>query len=70
MNYFIQDHLALVLVVGIVGNGLILYVIINAATRATTRAKYEWAQLELLGKMAKAQGVPEEEIKAIFTAIK
>lgn len=44
-------------------NSLILYVVIAAATRSSKRADYEWAQLEILIKMARVQGVSEEEIK-------
>ena len=53
-----------------IANLLIMYLIINAATKATIRTKYEWAQLDLLAKIARAQGVPEEEIAATFEAIK
>jgi len=48
----------------------VLYLIIAGATRSKQRALYEWAQLELLAKIARAQGVPEEEIKVTFKAIK
>jgi len=70
MNYFIEDNLAIVVIVGFLLNALVLFLIINVATKADKRAKYEWAQMELLGKIAKAQGVPEAEIKATFEAIK
>ncbi|GGB14525.1 hypothetical protein [Puia dinghuensis] len=51
-------------------NCAVLYLIITAATRANLRAKYEWAQMELLAKIARAQGVSEEEIRKTFDAIK
>lgn len=47
-------------------NSLILYVIISSATRAEKRAKYEWAQLQLLAKIAMIQGVKQEEITEVF----
>jgi hypothetical protein len=49
-------------------NLLLLYLIIGAATKAHKRALYEWAQLDLLSKIAKAQGVPDEDISATFEA--
>lgn len=51
-------------------NCLVLYFIISSATNADKRAKYDWAQMELLAKIARVQGVPEEEIAAIVGALK
>ena len=70
MNYFIEDHLGIVIIMGFLLNSLVLFLIVNVATKADKRAKYEWAQMELLGKIARAQGVAEHEIKATFEAIK
>lgn len=56
--------------VALIANALILYIIIAAATQANKRAMYGWAQMELLAKIARAQGVPEDEIKAVVGAIK
>ena len=53
-----------------IANLLILYIIINAATKANLRAKYEWAQMDLLAKIARAQGVAEEEIQATVDTIR
>jgi hypothetical protein len=47
-------------------NALLLYLIIGAATKAHKRSLYEWAQLDLLSKIAKAQGVSQEEIADTF----
>jgi len=69
-KYFIEDHLVLVVLTAAIFQILALYLIINIATKTDRRAKYEWAQLDLLGKMARAQGVPEKEIEATFQAIK
>lgn len=69
-KYFIQDNLPFVLIVAGVFNLVILYLIIAAATQSKKRALYAWAQLELLAKIARAQGVPEDEIRATFDAIK
>ena len=44
-------------------NSLILYLVIAAATRSSRRTNYEWAQLEMLIKIARAQGVSEDEIQ-------
>jgi hypothetical protein len=57
-------------IAAILVNCAVLYLIISAATRANTRAKYERVQMELLAKFARAQGVSDEEIKATFAAIK
>jgi hypothetical protein len=65
-----MDQNLLLLVSGaIILNCIILYLVISFATKADRRARYEWAQLELLSKIARAQGVPEEEIVATFKAI-
>jgi len=65
-----NNNLLLVAGAALVFNALILYVVIAAATKASKRARYEWAQMELLAKIARAQGVPEAEIRAIAGAIK
>jgi chromosome segregation and condensation protein ScpB len=65
-----SNSLLLIGTVAVIVNALILYIIISAATRAGKRAQYEWAQMELLAKIARAQGVSEEEIRAISGAIK
>lgn len=57
-------------VIALIVNSLVLYIIISAATQASKRAKYDWAQMELLAKIARAQGVPESEIKAIADGVK
>jgi predicted solute-binding protein len=57
-------------VAAVVINALILYVVINAATKATRRAKYEGATQELLGRIAKQLGVPEEDVKRTFDKFK
>jgi len=56
-------------VVGLILSVAILYWIIANSTRSSTRTDYEWAQLELLAKIARAQGVPEQEIQDTFKAI-
>lgn len=57
-------------VAAVVVNAIILYVVINAATKATRRAKYEGATQELLARIAKQLGVPPEEVEVIFDKIK
>lgn len=64
------SSIAVIALVGIFVNALILYLIIAGATRARQRTLYEWAQLELIAKIAKAQGVPQEEISGVFNKIK
>ena len=56
--------------IALVVQAVVLFIVINLATKADKRAKYEWAQMELLAKIARAQGVREEEIKATFDAIR
>ena len=63
-----NNDLLLFGIAAIVINSAILYLIIAAASRSTLRAKYEWAQLEMLIKIAKAHGVPEEEISGTMRA--
>jgi len=50
----------------ILANALILYLVISGATKSHKRSLYEWAQLDLLSKIAKAQGVPPEDIADTF----
>jgi hypothetical protein len=66
----ISDNIFAIIAVAAIVNALLLYVIISIATKADRRAKYEWAQLELTAKIARLQGVPQEEIQAIFDRIK
>lgn len=47
-------------------NLAILFIIIQSATKANLRAKYEYAQMELLARIATAQGVPAKELEKIF----
>jgi hypothetical protein len=46
----------------------VLYLVINFATKADRRAKYEWAQMDLLGKIALRQGVSAGEITKTYQA--
>ncbi len=64
------DDLQFYSIVGVVVFFGILFLIIAAATRSKKRVLYSWAQLELIAKIARAQGVPEEDIKATFDAIR
>lgn len=68
-SYFIQDNLPFVLFIGAAVQILALYLIIAFATKADKRAKYEWVQMELLAKIARAQGVPEEEIRETLQSV-
>lgn len=52
-----------------IGNLVIFYLIIQAATKSKQRAKYEWAQMELLKKIAKIQGVSDAEVETIMTVV-
>ncbi len=69
-SYFIQDNLPFIILFAAVFQLAILYLIINVATKANLRAKYEWAQLELLAKISRVQGVPQHEIDSVFKEIK
>ena len=62
-----------ILFIGAIGfflNCLVLFFIIKGATQADKRALYEWAQVDLLCKIAKAQGVPDEEIAKTIRVLK
>jgi hypothetical protein len=56
-------------VIGLILSVAVLYWVIANATRASARTDYEWAQLEFLAKIARTQGVPEQEIQDTFKAI-
>jgi hypothetical protein len=60
------DDLEFYSLVGLVIFFGVLHLIISGATRSKKRALYEWAQMELLDKIARVQGVPEEEIKGLL----
>ena len=62
------DDLQFYSIVGVVVFFSVLYLVVAAATRSKKRALYDWAQLELLAKIAKAQGVPQDEIDSTFHA--
>ena len=70
MDIQFSNQMIIVGLIAVVMQSVILYLVINFATKADKRALYEWAQLELLAKIAKAQGVPEDEIQSIFQAMK
>jgi alkylhydroperoxidase/carboxymuconolactone decarboxylase family protein YurZ len=50
-------------------NLAILYILIAAATKSKKRALYDWAQTELLVKIARQQGVPEKEIEEVMVHV-
>jgi hypothetical protein len=70
MDFNFSNQMIIAVVVIIIVQVLVLYLVINFATKADKRAKYEWAQLDLLAKIARTQGVPEDEIQKTFQAIK
>jgi hypothetical protein len=70
MDFAFSDQMIIAAIIAVVVHSVILYLVINFATKADKRTLYEWAQLELLAKIAKAQGVPEQEIQATFQAMK
>jgi hypothetical protein len=45
---------------------LILFVVINMATKADKRAKYGWAQTQFLAFLAKEKGMSEQEVNEIM----
>ena len=67
-NYFLQDNFGLILIGAGILQIIILYLVINYATKTDKRARYEWAQLELIAKMARLQGIPQGEIDDTFKA--
>lgn len=62
----IDSSVIVISVIALLINALILYIVIAAATQSRKRALYDWASLELLAKIAKAQGVSQEEIADTF----
>ena len=62
------DDLQFYSIVGVVVFFVTLYIIVRSATKASKREAYEKAQLELLAKIARVQGVPQDEIDATFQA--
>jgi hypothetical protein len=62
----IDSSIVFVAIVALLMNALILYIVIAAATQSRKRALYDWASLDLLAKIAKAQGVPQEEVADTF----
>lgn len=50
-------------------NAVVLYLIIAGATKSKKREQYAWGQLQLLAKIARAQGVPVEEIEEVFKVV-
>lgn len=63
-------ELLFAIAISILFNGLFLYIIIRSATSAGKRAQYEWAQLQIIAKIAHKQGITSEELKAVFDKIK
>jgi hypothetical protein len=62
------DDLQFYSIVGVVVSFCVLYLVIAAATRSKKRALYAWVQMELLAKIARAQGVDPAEIDATLQA--
>lgn len=50
-------------------NCLILYFIINSATNAKNRSKYDLAAVKFLAKIARAHGVPEDQIQEVLSNV-
>jgi hypothetical protein len=70
MDFNFSDQMIIAGGVICIVQALVLYLVINFATKADRRAKYEWAQMDLLTKIARVQGVPEQEIQKTLDAIK
>jgi len=68
--YSIQDNLGFIIFACLALQIGLLYLVISLATKSHRRAKYEWAQMDLLAKIAHAQGVPVEEIQKTLDAAK
>jgi hypothetical protein len=63
-----SNTLLIIIPVAFVVNLSVLYLVIAGATKSHKRALYEWAQLDLLAKIAKKQGVSDEDIHSTFRA--
>lgn len=64
-----NTQLLLIAFIAEVINCLILYFIINSATNAKNRSKYDPAAVKFLAKIARAQGVPEEQIQEVLSNV-
>lgn len=65
-----DSNLLLAVVVGIVIQSVLLYLIVSAATKATIRYRTAWAEMRLLGEIAKKQGVDEAVVNDIIMKAK
>lgn len=65
MDFNLSDQMIIAGGVAFIVQAVVLYLVINFATKADRRAKYEWVQMDLLIKIAKIQGVSEEEIQLL-----
>jgi len=68
MNYFNDDHLVLVVIASLIYKVLILYLIINAATKVITRENMNGLNL-IIGKNSQNAGALESVIKQTFDAM-
>ena len=62
----IDSSIVFTSIIALLINALILYIVIAAATQSRKRALYDGPSLELLAKIAEAQGVSQEEIADTF----
>jgi hypothetical protein len=63
-----SNDLLLAIAGGISLQCILLYLVINVATKADKRSRYEWAQTQFLAHLAKQQGLPAEQIQRILDA--
>lgn len=64
-----MENLVLILIVGAIVQLLVLYLIIQSATKSASLDKHQCAQVRLLMSIAEKQGVPKEEIDAIIKEV-
>lgn len=65
-----EQNVLLTAAFGLVVNALIIYIVIQSATKATKRFNMQIATFHMLAKIAKAQGVPQNEIDELYDWIK
>lgn len=62
-------ELTLIVAAAEVVNCLVLYLIISSATNTERRSRYDLAAVLFLAKIARAQGVPEDQIKEVLSNV-
>ena len=63
------EYLPLIAVVGFVLNIIIMYLVIQAATRSVNMERHAIAQREILQLIAKKSGASEDEVSSVLRSV-